>query len=159
MAEEEANQNNGFNLSIIFAIVLSVLLATGLSYFMMMRFGGLSPAGGEKSQEEEETKKEVKKLGPTHNLEQFLVNLSESNSYVKINIAVEVNNQEVISEIQTRSPQIRDVVISILRAKKMETIQNNPQAKDLREEIRTAINQYLANGNVTNVFFTEFVVQ
>ncbi|MGM0370613.1 MAG: flagellar basal body-associated FliL family protein [Bacillota bacterium] len=158
MAEEGTNQNNGFNISMIIAIVLSVLLATGMSYFMMMRFGGLS-TNQEEQTEEEETKKEVQRLGPTHNLEQFLVNLSESNSYVKINIAVEVDKEEVIEEIETRSPQIRDTVISILRSKKIKTIQDNPQAKDLREEIRTAINQYLADGSVTNVFFTEFVVQ
>ena len=163
MAEEEnSNQDNGngFNLSLIIAVVLSVVLATSLSYFMLMKFGGLANNNGQQNEEQEKKQEEkVKKLGPTHSLSQFLVNLSGSNSYVKLKISVEVDNQEVISEIQNRTPQIRDTIISILRTKEMKDINSNPSAKQLRQEIRTGINENLANGKVTNVFFTEFVVQ
>lgn len=162
MAEEENENNggNGLNLSLIIAVVLSVVLATSLSYFMMMKFGGLANGDSKNGTEEsKEEKKQVKKLGPTHNLDQFLVNLSGSNSYVKIKISVEVDNKDVISEIQNRTPQIRDTIISILRAKEMKDISSNPSAKKLREEIRNNINENLAQGKVTNVFFTEFVVQ
>ena len=161
MAEAESEDTgNGFNLTIIIAVVVSVVLATGLSYFMMMRFGGLGGSSQEESsQEETKQENEVKQLGPTHSLEQFLVNLSGSNSYVKLQISVEVNNEDVIQEIQNRSPQIRDIIISILRSKRMEDIQGNPGVKSLRSEIRSEVNKNLANGKVTNVFFTEFVIQ
>ncbi|MBM7555349.1 flagellar basal body-associated FliL family protein [Halanaerobacter jeridensis] len=158
--ENENNNDNGFNLSLIIAVVLSVVLATSLSYFMMMKFGGLGNGNAENGTEESKKKKEeVKKIGPTHNLDQFLVNLSGSNSYVKIKISVEVDNKDVIEEIQNRTPQIRDTIISILRSKEMKDISNNPSAKKLRQEIRNRVNQHLAQGKVTNVFFTEFVVQ
>lgn len=153
MAEED---NSALNFSLIIAVVLSVVLATSLSYFMMMKFGGLT--NGEQKGEPKQ-QEEVKKLGATHSLNQFLVNLSESNSYVKLSISVEVSNKDVINEIKNRNPQIRDTVISILRSKKMEDISDNPSARKLREEIRKNINQNLAKGKVTNVFFTEFVVQ
>ena len=156
---DEPDQNSGLNFNLIIAVILSVLLATGSSYFMLMKFGGLGSSSQEGDNKEQTKSEEIKKLGPTHNLNQFLVNLSESNSYVKIKISVEVSNSEVITEIQNRTPQIRDIIISILRSKKMKDINNNPAAKDLREEIRTRVNQNLAEGKVTNVFFTEFVVQ
>ncbi|MGM0501127.1 MAG: flagellar basal body-associated FliL family protein [Bacillota bacterium] len=155
MAEDNQNDNGGFNFNLIIAVVLSVLLATGVSYFMMVKFGGL----GNGEQEEQEQEEKVKELGPTHSLDQFLVNLSGSNSYVKLKIALEVDNEDVIEEIDDRSPQIRDTIISILRSRKMEEIKGDSSAQSLREEIRNKINQLLANGQVTNVFFTEFVVQ
>lgn len=161
MAEEEnedKGNGNGLNLTLIIAVVLSVVLATGLSYFMMVKFGGLG-SNGEKEEAKKAEQNKVKKLGPTHTLQQFLVNLSGSNSYVKIKISVEVNNEKVIEEIQNRSPQIRDTIISILRAKQMKDIQGNPSSRDLREEIRTKVNKHLAKGKITNVFFTEFVIQ
>ncbi|MFO7819618.1 MAG: flagellar basal body-associated FliL family protein [Halanaerobacter sp.] len=157
--DNEANEkDNGLNLTLIIAVVLSVVLATGASYFMMMKFGGLGN-NGEEDNGKESQKKEVEELGPTHDLEQFLVNLSGSNSYVKLKISVEVDNEKVIEEIEDRSPQIRDIIISILRSKEMEDVQKSPAAKALRSEIRTKINENLAKGKITNIFFTEFVIQ
>ncbi|MFN2364463.1 MAG: flagellar basal body-associated protein FliL, partial [Halarsenatibacteraceae bacterium] len=58
------------------------------------------------------------KMGPTYQLGEYTVNLSGTGGfqYLQTNIVVEVNDSEVIEEIDKRSPQIDDAIISTLRS-------------------------------------------
>ena len=150
-----SDENQGVSYILIVIIVLSsVVLASGASYFMLFQFGGLNS-----NQQPEEETTTGKKLGPTTNLNQFLVNLADGRQYVKMNISFEVSNQETVTEIKERKPQVRDKIISILRTKTHQEITSNQGTRKLRTEVMTQINQILLKGKITNVFFTEFVVQ
>ncbi|GAB6098888.1 flagellar basal body-associated FliL family protein [Halanaerocella petrolearia] len=149
-----SEENNGTNYILLGVIVLlSVGLAMGGSYFMLMKFGGIN---NDQPKQEEKT---AKKLGPTSKLSQFLVNLADGRQYVKVNIVFELSSEEVIKEIKNRKPQIRDNIISILRTKTYKEITSKKGTRNLRTEIMKQINKFLLKGKVTNVFFTEFVVQ
>ena len=153
----EENGNGGVNyILLVVIVVVSVLLATGGSYFMLLKFGGLNDNN---KKEKTETKETIKKLGPTTKLSQFLVNLSDGQQYIKVNITFEVNNEKVVEEVTNRKPQIRDTIISILRTKKYKEITSNKGTRELRTEIMNNVNRVLVKGKITNVFFTEFVVQ
>jgi flagellar FliL protein len=149
--------SDGNGVSYIFIaviIVLSVLLATGSSYFMLSRLGGFN-----QTQPTDNSNGQGEELGPTSEIGEFTVNLSNSRQFIRVNIVFEVSNEAVIEEINRRQPQIRDTIISILRARKAEDISSEGGTPKLRTDIMNKVNNQLIEGKVSNVFFTEFVIQ
>ncbi len=99
----------------------------------------------------------VGKLVP---METFLVNLagSRGNKLVKMNIELEVDNNEVMAEIDKRKPQIRDKVIILLSSKDYEYMSGNKGKQLLRTEIKDMVNEFLVSGKIKNIYFTDLVV-
>jgi flagellar FliL protein len=106
-----------------------------------------------KEQEEPEF---IGKLIP---LETFLVNLSGSRGQklAKINMELEVNNDEVQKEIEKLKPKIRDIIIIILSSKAYAQVATTEGKDALREEIRDQVNLFLTKGQINRVYFTEFI--
>ena len=100
------------------------------------------------------------KMGPTYQLGEYTVNLSGTGGfqYLQTNIVVEVNDSEVIEEIDKRSPQIDDAIISTLRSQSTDEIQE-PGANVIKRQLADSINEVIINGEIKNVWFTQFVVQ
>ena len=151
------SEKGGINyLFILIIIIFTVGLATGSTYFMLTRVGIID---GTVAQQETTGGESARDLGPVTYLDEFTINLAEDRRFVRVSIALEVNDSDVVEEIETRNPQIRDVVISIVRAKGYDDITNEDGTRALRGEIRDEINSKLSEGRVTNVFFTEFMIQ
>ncbi len=147
-----SEKKGGVNYSIIIiAILFSVALATGASYFMFTKLGGMNS--------KEAIITDSKELGPTVDIGQFLSNLSDGRRFIKVNVTLEISDDKVSKEIDERSPQIRDAIITILRSKDNQEINQDQGIRKLRTEIMNKINNNLMSGKVTNVFFTDFVVQ
>ncbi len=146
-----AEEGNNFKL-IVGIAVLMVVIAAGTSYMFMNYFA--------KSGNKTETVAKKENIGPTYSLGDFVVNLSGSGGYqyIKANIVVEVSKNNLVEELEKRSPQIRDRIISILRGQKLEDIQK-PGTEVLKNNIKVSLNQILAGGKITNVWFTQLVVQ
>jgi len=98
-------------------------------------------------------------IGKLVPLESFLVNLSGSRGrkLAKINMELEVNNIEVQEEIQQLKPKIRDIIIIILSSKTYSQVSNTDGKEQLREEIRDQVNLFLTKGQISKVYFTEFI--
>ncbi|MCK8823542.1 flagellar basal body-associated FliL family protein [Fuchsiella alkaliacetigena] len=148
MSEETGN----FKLMLVIMVILSLLIAAGTSYFMLRQVGGMLSNG-------EPQTRSVTELGPTYEVGDFIVNLADNRQFVRLILAVEVNDEAVIEELEKRNPQVRDKVISILRDKSKSDINTSAGARDLREEIKEELNQYIPEGEISRVFFTEFVIQ
>jgi flagellar FliL protein len=147
-----SDEGQNIKLMIVVMLVLSLAIAAGTSYFMLTKLTGNS------SKAEAEGK--INELGPTYKVGEFIVNLADGSSqFIRLNLSVEVNNEDIVEELKRRDPQIRDTIISILRDKQEEDISSKSGTRDLREEIRTELNKFISEGKITNVFFTEFVVQ
>ncbi len=56
-------------------------------------------------------------------------------------------------------PQIKNQVNNILSSKAIEQVQTNEDRERLRHEIQTRVNGLLTTGQVSNVYFEEFVYQ
>lgn len=93
--------------------------------------------------------------------EEIIVNLAGSRGrrYLKINAVFEVDSEKTVEEIGLRNPQIRDLIIGILRQMTVEKISEKEGIEQVRSEIITGINNRLSEGKVTNIYFTDFVVQ
>jgi flagellar FliL protein len=87
--------------------------------------------------------------------------------YLKVSLVLEVDTVKgkekatkvVQEEISKRIPQFRDAIISILRVKTKEEI-DEKEGKDLiRKEIINTVNNFLISGKIKNIYFQDFVIQ
>ncbi len=100
-------------------------------------------------------------IGPMYPMDQFIVNLYNEGSsrYLKSTINFELSVAELSVEMDTKKPLIRDIVIKTLSAKTYEEISTIRGKENLKDELVSKINQVLTDGQINNVFFTDFVIQ
>lgn len=98
-------------------------------------------------------------IGSVVSLDTFLVNLSgtDGNRLLKVNLDLEVSGENVITEIDKRTPQIRDIIIILLSSKSYQEVSSRAGKDRLRDEIKDTLNAFLTHGNVVNVLYTEFI--
>ena len=145
-------------------IIISIfVLFTGMmgtGFFIL--WNKVSPPDPQVELEEEKADVEGKNVTrPVHTLNSFVVNLSDRNGgrYLKTTIVLELTSEEAIAELDKRLSQIRDVILMIIPTKRSKDIQTVAGKKALGNEIMSELNYILKNGSVTNIFFTEFVMQ
>jgi flagellar FliL protein len=171
MAEENKTgaEKKTSNLIIIglFAFLITVVVSATFLVFMLKNSSSRTEPGPQATGGYKE------ELGPLVPLgSEVIVNIaSESGAqhYLKVNLALEVRAnsgkngkdeaEKVTEEVTRRIPQIRDVVITVLRAKTKEKI-DQKEGKDLiRSEIINNVNKFLISGAIKNVYFQDFVIQ
>lgn len=101
------------------------------------------------------------KVGPIKPIDTFIVNMAdtERERYLKITLQLELSNAEADGEINKRMPQVKDLVLTFLPTKTAAELQSMEGKQQLREELMTKINDLLSTGRVTNIYFTDFVIQ
>jgi flagellar FliL protein len=72
---------------------------------------------------------------------------------------LELGNPELETEIEKQLPRVRDSVLMILPSKRFEDISSVEGKIALRNEILQKLNGFLNQGEITNIYFKEFVVQ
>ena len=101
-------------------------------------------------------------IGPMYPLDQFIINLLASGGgkrYLKTSIALELSIAEMQVELDNKRNVSRDTVITILSSKTFEEVQTAKGKQKLKEELMERLNEFLVDGRIMNIFFTEFVVQ
>ncbi|MGB9436328.1 MAG: flagellar basal body-associated FliL family protein [Desulfobacterales bacterium] len=148
-------------LIILIGVMMVFVLGLGGGLFMMwnklsaMETQAMSPSDQEASVPVEEL------LGPIYPLDTFIVNLADKGGkrYLRITIDLELDGKELESEITKRLPQVRDSILTILPTKRFEDISSAKGKTALRDQMLERINGMLARGQITNIYFKEFVVQ
>jgi flagellar protein FliL len=96
-------------------------------------------------------------FGKMVGLEQFTVNLSTPGSvnpkFVRVNVSLEVMTEDLENEVNSKMPQVRNVIIDLFTSKRPADL-----ADYIKEEIKNALNNFIVNGKVRGVFFTNFAV-
>ncbi len=149
------------------AVLVVVLIVAGVGGFFLMKGSKSKGSGGvQKEHAKAESSKEEKKGeegpgGTMKQLETFVVNLTDAQGsrYLKVVMQLEMENEGLSSEIDEKTPQIRDEVITVLSSKSFDDLSTIPGKRALKRSIVESVNKYLATGKVVNVYFSEFVVQ
>ena len=96
-----------------------------------------------------------------YELDTFLVNLSDPGGrrYLKVNIKLELNDQEVVKEFNRRKFELRDKILMLLSSKRFDDIATLSGKMALKQEIISRLNASLKDGRVEQVYFTDFLVQ
>lgn len=98
----------------------------------------------------------------TAKLEAFVVNLSSTERYLQLSMALQIANAEVNDKIKMFMPKVRHTLILLLSSKDGEQLQSLDGKHQLMEEIKNGVNKTLdlkERDGVTDVFFENFVIQ
>ena len=117
---------------------------------------------GEQTEAEgEEQPKETVQKESLFELQTFTVNLAQGDGprrYVRMSAVLKLSESTQITEIEARKPQIRDTIINILNAKRPEDLLRREGKFNLKQEMKSAINSYLIDGKVEDVFYVGFQI-
>ena len=154
-------------LIMLIGVVMVLMLGLGGGLFMMwnklsaMETRSQSTAEDAEQGDQDSSVPVEKLLGPIISLDTFIVNLADTGGkrYLRMTIDLELDSEELESEVNKRLPQVRDSILTILPTKRFEDISSAKGKTALRDQMLERINGLLARGRVTNIYFKEFVVQ
>lgn len=117
--------------------------------------------------EEGEESVEEQSIGPLYRLDSMVVNLGDHGGkrYLRVTMELElkpkeeIDNSEVTEEVEKRMPQIRNTILMVLPTKTYDDISTTPGKIALRDELIAKLNTFLKKGQISTIYFTEFVVQ
>jgi flagellar protein FliL len=157
MAKEEPAVEGGeekkkSSLVKIIIMVVAVAALAGGGFFAYLKFF-------EKPQNE--PKKPVVEQAVIQEMGTYLVNLADPGGkrYLKITMQFELTNAKVSQELARRTVEIRDKIIMLLSSKEYEEIGNPTGKMTLKKELISQLNRILQDGQVKEIYFTEFLVQ
>ena len=107
------------------------------------------------------TSMEKNDIGPMFPMDTFIVNLvdPQGKRYLKLKLELELSVEELRPEVDRRMPQFKDTILTLLSSKSYEDVSSLEGKLQLRAEMMSMLNQYLESGRITNIYFTEFIVQ
>jgi flagellar protein FliL len=165
MAEEAAaeEESGGGGIMKLVLPIVALVIGVGGGYFMgsSMTESSMNEAAQLEPVEEKVSKDPNAMVGEMFKLAPFVVNLNEprGNRYLKTTIQLEMDSEALLAELERRSAQLQDVILSLLTSKSSKELQALEGKFRLREELLSRINALLVNGVVTRIYFTEFVIQ
>lgn len=161
--ETEEPKKNKSKLPLILAVVVLLLGGGGGAAWYLGFLGGV-PEG---------TEADAAPLDPTAGMadptvpgamleiDPFIANLADESGarYLKTTFQIEFATDIVPPDAEARTPQIRDLLLTLLTSKSFEEIRTPAGKQNLREDIINRVNQAIDDDTVRAVYFTEFIVQ
>lgn len=95
----------------------------------------------------------------TYPMDEIIVNLKDGSRYFKAELALGYNldnDQELIIQNEV---QVRDTLLSIFRSKSVEDIMPIENTEELKSEIQDKLNKLFPENIITDIFFTDFLIQ
>ncbi|WP_045215942.1 flagellar basal body-associated FliL family protein [Desulfonatronovibrio magnus] len=94
-------------------------------------------------------------------LEPFVVNLADplGRRYLRTTLKVEVIDRRAAADVQQHMARVRDSIILLLSSQSYSDIDTMEKKIRLRNDIADRLNQFIGQGRVVRVYFSEFVVQ
>lgn len=99
--------------------------------------------------------------GLIYPLDPFTANLAQGDGprrFIRISLVLKFSKETKKEEVDARKPQISDTIISMLNAKKPEELLKKEGKEYLKEEVKTSINNFLVDGQITDVFYVGFQI-
>jgi flagellar FliL protein len=170
-AVAERPKQSNFMLILIIVIVSLVSSAGGafLTSYMIGKTLAAQPEAGKDAEEKKEpTKEEAVAEAIEHGaivpLDPFVVNLADKDAprYLRIKVTLMVDNKEKVAEIAENAAlreKVRDIILQTLSKKTSQELIDEAGKNKLREEIHQGIGLFFKEPKLTDVMFTEFVIQ
>ncbi len=165
MADEDQDMEEGGGgggiIRLLIVVIPALLIGLGGGYFLGSSMVEQAVVEEEQKEPKPASADPTEMVGEVFSLDPFVVNLNESrgNRYLKTTISLEMSDKELLSELERREPQIRDMTLALLTSKNTRELQALEGKFRLREELISRVNAMLINGHIKRVYFTEFVIQ
>lgn len=154
---------------IIISIVFLFMAMMGAGFFVLWSKMSATvaqvqaDAGADNNEEGDTTAEETGEIniGTMYRLDTMVVNLADKGGkrYLRITMELELSVPELVEEVDRRLPQLRDSILMILPTKTYDDIGTTPGKIALRDELLNRLNSFLKTGQITTLYFSEFVVQ
>lgn len=150
-------------LIVIVAVAVLFVAAVGGGFYMM--WNKLADLDALVRPEEEVVAEDdaegLATIGALFPLKTFIVNLADPKGkrYLRVTMQIELKEGEPVEIFEQRLVQVRDIILMVLPTKRFQEIRSVDGKTLLRQEIMTRLNDLLKKEVVTNIYFTEFVVQ
>lgn len=79
--------------------------------------------------------------------------------FLSVSVGFELDYAETMQLFESRQPQIRDALITILGSKNIEQLTDMKQKEIARLQIKKRVSQLLDTDELTAIYFTNFVIQ
>ncbi len=139
---------------VVVAAIVAALFLTGI-------LGGNKKEGeGDEHAKAEEAKlKEAPR--PALELKEFVVNLADSDTprYLKTVLVLELTSDPVKVACEKSMAPIRSTIVELLSSKTYAEVKDIKGKTRLRHEIIVRLNEILGMSGVTQVYFTDFIIQ
>lgn len=136
-------------LIIIVIVTLSITIILGLLFGYMFFF-------------KRESKINIPKKNPvekTIELKEFVVNLSNADTtYLKVKVSIGYTDKKIEAEVNNKMSNIRDIINSNLMKKNSNDFKENGPT-NVKNELKSNINSILEKGQITNIYFTDIIIQ
>jgi flagellar FliL protein len=154
---EELPKKGGKKKLMLIAAPILLLLIVGAGLW----FTGILPnlLGMKK---DEHAQKETKLGPPTYvELPEMVANLNGARkpAYIKVVVRIEVPKPEDVEKVKAAIPRLQDLFQTYLREMRPEELRGSAGTYRLREELIARANVAVAPGAVTDVLFTQMLVQ
>lgn len=148
-------EDGKMNYKMLALIVVLVIIITGVASFTFFTYFSVS-----NDEKEEKEVQSIEDIRPTYEAGSYTVNISNNNriNFIRATIVFELESSDLAKELDKRTSQIRDRVISTLRSQNQEILEE-PGSNTIKRIVKEKINELLISGEITNVWFTELVVQ
>jgi len=147
-----------FVIIIISAVFMGIM---GTGFYIL--WSKVAPPDPELTLEYETIKKEAGAgiIRPVFTLDTFVVNLADrgASRYLRTTLDLELTDEATSEEVKQRLPQIRNAILMIIPSKTSKEIRTTEGKTAMRDEIMVELNAFMKSGSVTNIYFTEFVIQ
>jgi flagellar FliL protein len=156
--KEKKEKKGGGKKLIIIIIIVVLLLCLGGGYFDYNMF--FKNKGKTSNTKINQQSAQGLVSSQTFPLSEFLVNLADTsgNRYLKITIFLGYDNKNLATELTTKTPMIRDIIINILRTKKASDM-TSKGVDAVKAEIIKQVNTILDTGQINNVYVNDILVQ
>lgn len=148
-------QNKLIFLVVTVLLVLTIGLAAGF-FMMWSKISTLNTPGNPATATQGQAT-----LGALFSLDTFIVNLAdqERSRYLRVTMDLELLEAADAETINQRLPQVRDSILMVLPSKRYADIASMEGKTALRDEIIGKLNGLFPRSVISNIFFSEFVVQ
>lgn len=151
--QPEVPKRKGSKTVLIIVLAASIVLGAG-------GFVGYKLLAGKKGASDSKAEAEFKDTKIIA-LDTFVLNLSDRGRFLKVTVQFEVSDLSVQGAVKSRTPQLRDTIITLVSSKSISSI-SSPEGKfQLKDEILFRANQVMGmeKDAFKNLYFTEFVMQ
>jgi len=166
-APEKPKQSNFMLILIVVVVSLGSSLGGAFltSHMIGKALAALPVAGvAEAKESEEDATVAAIEHGAVVPLDPFVVNLADKEAarYLRIKISLMVDDKAKVAEItenEALTLKVRDIILQTLTKKTAQELMDEEGKNKLREEIHQGIDRYFKEPKLTDVMFTEFVIQ
>jgi flagellar protein FliL len=139
-------------LTIMIIILVAITLVGVIAVVVVTKFSGDSDASAKKAPTADEIVKSSVEIP------EITTNLA-GGDFIKISFTVQTDNAKAKDELEKRSFQAKNIIITELSETKSDELKGKAGKEKLQQEIKSNVNKLMQEGHIQKVYITSSILQ